>query len=45
MPEFAWESRYPGFGEPVTEEEHRVAVQQAETVVSWAERIVEGIGP
>jgi HEPN domain-containing protein len=35
---FAWESRYPGFGEPVTEEEYREALRQAETAVAWAER-------
>ena len=35
---FAWESRYPYFGEQVTEEEHREAVLQAETVIAWAEK-------
>lgn len=35
---FAWESRYPGFGEPVTAEEYREAIQHAETVVTWAEK-------
>lgn len=34
---FAWESRYPGLSEPVTEAEYEVALQQAETVVAWAE--------
>ena len=42
---YAWESRYPGFGEPVTEEEHRTALQQAETVVLWAQRILESNQP
>lgn len=35
---FAWETRYPGLAEPVTSEEYRVAVRQAETVVTWAEK-------
>jgi HEPN domain-containing protein len=35
---FAWESRYPGLGEPVSEKEYRDAVRHAETVVAWAER-------
>jgi len=34
---FAWEARYPGLGEPVTEEEYRDAIRHAETVVAWAE--------
>ncbi len=37
---FAWEARYPGLGEPVTEEEYREALRHAEAVVSWAERLV-----
>lgn len=35
---FAWEARYPGLGEPVTKEEYEEALQQAETVVGWAEK-------
>jgi HEPN domain-containing protein len=35
---FAWESRYPGFGERVSEKEYRDAVRHAEAVVAWAER-------
>ena len=35
---FAWESRYPGLSEPVTEEEHKEAIRQAETTVVWAEK-------
>jgi HEPN domain-containing protein len=34
---FAWEARYPGLSEPVTYDEYKEALQQAETVVSWAE--------
>jgi len=37
---YAWESRYPYLGEPVTEEEYREAIRQAEIVVSWAERLI-----
>ncbi len=33
---FAWESRYPGFGEPVTAEEYNDAIRHAEAVVAWA---------
>ncbi len=35
---FAWESRYPGVSEPVSEKEYREAVHHAEAVVAWAER-------
>jgi hypothetical protein len=34
---FAWEARYPGLGEPVTEEEYREALHHARAVVNWAE--------
>ena len=37
---FAWEARYPGLNEPVTEEDYEEALQQAETVVHWAEKEV-----
>jgi len=37
---FAWESRYPYLGEPVTKEEYLEAVNQAERVVAWAEKLV-----
>ncbi len=33
---YAWEARYPGTGEPVTEEEYREAASMAEKVVKWA---------
>jgi len=33
---YAWEARYPGTSEPVTEEEYREAVSMAEQVVEWA---------
>ncbi len=37
---FAWEARYPGISEPVTEEEYQEALEQAKEVVAWAESIV-----
>ncbi|HHL34256.1 MAG TPA: HEPN domain-containing protein [Desulfobulbaceae bacterium] len=33
---FAWEARYPGTGEPVTQDEYKEAVAMAGTVVEWA---------
>jgi hypothetical protein len=38
LTDYAWGARYPGFGEPVTEEEYREALYQAETVIAWAEK-------
>lgn len=35
-------TRYPGFSDPVTEEEHERAVVIAERVVEWVEAILEG---
>jgi HEPN domain-containing protein len=37
---YAWEARYPGLGEPVTEEEYQLAVGFAEAVVRWAEDLI-----
>jgi len=37
---FAWEARYPGLSEPVTIEEYREALRQAEFVVSWAVKVI-----
>lgn len=34
---FAWETRYPGLGEPVAVEEYQEALRCAEAVVTWAE--------
>jgi len=42
---FAWESRYPGLGEPVTVEEYQEALQKAVTVVQWAERKIKESWP
>ncbi len=38
---YAWESRYPGITEPVTVEEYREALQQADAVVHWAKDIIK----
>jgi HEPN domain-containing protein len=38
---YAFETRYPGPGEPVTEEEYSRALGLARTVVRWAERVLE----
>lgn len=35
---FAWEARYPGLYEPVSEEEFREALQLGRSVVAWAEK-------
>ena len=39
---YAFETRYPGPFEPVTEEEYRETIRLAEAVVDWAESIVRG---
>jgi HEPN domain-containing protein len=39
---YAWEARYPGLSEPVTEEEFREALRQAELVVRWATGVIRG---
>lgn len=40
---FAWEARYPGTEEPLTEEEYRQAMALAERVVAWAEKMVANL--
>jgi HEPN domain-containing protein len=42
LTQFAWESRYPYIGEPVTEEEYREAISHARTVVAWVEATISG---
>jgi HEPN domain-containing protein len=42
LTDFAWEARYPGPAEPVSEHEYRRAVALAEKVVEWAGKLVEG---
>ena len=37
---YAWEARYPGLNEPITDEEYSEAIHQAEQVVTWAEHII-----
>jgi hypothetical protein len=37
---FAWETRYPGLSEPVTLDEYREALQQAEAVLAWAKQSI-----
>jgi len=39
---YASEARYPGLSEPVTDEEYREAVRQAEAVVNWARETIKG---
>lgn len=41
LTDFAWQARYPGPAEPVSEAEYRGAVALAEKVVEWAEKLVE----
>lgn len=35
---FAWETRYPGLCEAVTEEEYREALKHAEAILLWTEK-------
>jgi HEPN domain-containing protein len=41
LTDYSVESRYPGPFEPVTEEEFQRALKIAETVVAWAESLIE----
>ena len=41
LTEFAWQARYPGPAEPVSEAEYREAVALAERVAKWAGKLVE----
>lgn len=41
LSDYAVVSRYPGEFEPVDEEEYKETVQLAETVVLWAEKIIQ----
>jgi HEPN domain-containing protein len=41
---FAWEARYPGITEPVTESEFHAALKLAGSVLAWAEGIVAKVG-
>ena len=42
LSKYAYEGRYPGPYEPVTEEEYREAISLAEVVVVWAESVIQG---
>ena len=42
LTDYAVLTRYPGDLEPVTEEEYLEAIRIAETMVQWAEKIIEG---
>ncbi len=42
LTDFAWQARYPGPAEPVSEAEYREAVALAEKVVEWAGKLIEG---
>jgi HEPN domain-containing protein len=33
---YAWEARYPGLDEPVSEQEYQEAIRMAEAVLTWA---------
>jgi HEPN domain-containing protein len=37
---YAFEARYPGPGEPVTEKEYKQAVAMARAVVGWVESVI-----
>jgi len=38
---FAWEARYPGLSEPVSDEEYREAIRHAQAVMTWAEKEID----
>jgi len=42
LTEYAVVTRYPGHGEPVTEEDCDAAIASAEAVVRWASSLIEG---
>lgn len=41
---YAFQTRYPGDYEPVTEADYRKAIEQAGAVLEWADRIIAGNG-
>jgi HEPN domain-containing protein len=41
LTDFAWQTRYPGPAEPVSEDQYRRAIAFAERVVEWAGELVE----
>jgi len=38
---YAWEARYPSLSEPITDEEYREALRQADFVVNWAVKVIK----
>lgn len=40
LTDYAHQTRYPGVSEPVSGKERDIAVQAAEAVVAWAERLI-----
>jgi len=45
LTDYAFEARYPGLAESLTEQQYRRAVAIAERVVGWAEEVIEGSRP
>ena len=41
LTDFAWQTRYPGPAEPVSEDQYHRAIALAELVVKWAGELVE----
>lgn len=40
LTDYAVSARYPGISEPVTDSEHSQAIQIAEKVLLWAEKVM-----
>ena len=45
LSQYAYETRYPGTFEPVTQAEYEIAISLAETVVTWATAIIRQTYP
>jgi len=41
LSDYAVEARYPGFAEPVSQEEYEEAISIAVSVLNWAQEIVQ----
>jgi len=44
LTDYAFEARYPGLGEPVSEAECRRAAELAKPVIRWAESLIDRHG-
>ena len=44
LTEYAVEGRYPGFDEPVTEDQRKGAVAQCRTALEWCRKVITGGG-